>query len=91
MRCHREVREQEQLARDDAAQQQRVAVREQAWNLTVEAETAARAGDCPRVWRLEPQIAAIDVEMHDVVFARDVAVARCRATAASSCCSYRAR
>jgi hypothetical protein len=80
LRCHREVRERERLAREDAATHQRLAVREQAWQLTVAAETAARAGDCSRVWALDPQIAAIDVEMHDVVFARDVAVARCRSS-----------
>jgi hypothetical protein len=83
LRCHVEKRKREQLAREDAANdaalQQRVAVREQAWKLTVEAETAARAGNCPRVVELDPQIAAIDGEMHDVVFARDVAVSQCRA------------
>jgi hypothetical protein len=81
MRCHREVREGERIAREDAAQQQRVAVREQAWKLTVDAESAARAGDCARVAELDPQIATIDIEMHDTVFARDAAVARCRVDA----------
>lgn len=79
IRCHREVREDERRAREDAARQQRVAVREQAWKLTVDAEAAARAGDCARVAELDPQIAAIDIEMHDVVFARDAGVVRCRA------------
>ena len=81
MRCHREVREQEQIARQDAASQQSVAAREQAWKLTVEAETAARAGDCAHVAELDPQIAAIDTGMHDVVFARDLGVIRCRGSA----------
>jgi hypothetical protein len=76
--CERAVAErrltldQERASRDRAEQQER------AWRLTVEAETAARAGNCARVAALDPQIAAIDAGMHDVVFARDVGVIRCR-------------
>jgi hypothetical protein len=84
-RCHlgRRARERElaQRAREDALRQQSVAAREQAWKLTVEAETAARAGDCARVSELDPKIAAIDTGMHDVVFARDLGVIRCRGSA----------
>lgn len=41
------------------------------------AAAAARANDCATVRELDPQIRALDVELHDVVFARDVAIARC--------------
>jgi hypothetical protein len=78
MRCRREAREQERIAREDAAAQQRAAAHEEAWKLTVEAETAARAGDCAHVAELDPKIAAIDAGMHDVVFACDLGVMRCR-------------
>ena len=83
--CHRERdRRESQLAiraREDAVKQQTIEAREQAWKLTVEAETAARSGDCARVAELDPQIAAIDTGVHDVVFARDLGVIRCRGSA----------
>jgi hypothetical protein len=85
VRCHVNEHEHERelakRAREDALRQQSVAAREQAWKLTVEAETAARAGDCARVSELDPKIAAIDTGMHDVVFARDLGVIRCRGSA----------
>ena len=45
--------------------------------LTEEAERAARADDCTTVRNLDPQIRELDAEVHDVVFVRDAAVARC--------------
>jgi hypothetical protein len=44
-----------------------------------QAAAAARADDCATVRELDPQIRALDVELHDIVFARDVAIARCLA------------
>jgi hypothetical protein len=44
-----------------------------------QAAAAARAGDCATVRALDPEIRTLDVELHDVVFARDVAIARCLA------------
>ena len=41
------------------------------------AAAAARADDCATVRELDPQIRELDVEFHDVVFMRDVAIARC--------------
>jgi hypothetical protein len=55
--------------------------REQAWKLTQEAEAAARDDDCATVARLDGEIAAADQGVHDDVFARDAAVARCRGSA----------
>ncbi len=41
------------------------------------AYAAARADDCATVRALDPQIRELDVEFHDVVFMRDVGIARC--------------
>jgi hypothetical protein len=41
------------------------------------AAAAARADDCATVRELDPEIRELDVELHDVVFMRDVAIARC--------------
>lgn len=75
--CHADERaRQERQVRDDSATEQRVAASEHAWKLTEQAETAARAGDCATVVRLQPVIGAIDREMLGV-FERDVAVVAC--------------
>jgi len=51
--------------------------RERAWMLTKQAAAAARAGDCTAVRTLSEQIRAIDLDFHDTVFLRDVAILRC--------------
>lgn len=43
------------------------------------AAAAARADDCATVRELDPQVLDLDVELHDVVFARDLGIARCLA------------
>jgi hypothetical protein len=51
--------------------------RPEAWELTKQAQAAARAGDCAQVRQLDPQIRSLDPGVHDVVFMRDVAVQGC--------------
>lgn len=51
--------------------------RAEAGRLWKRAAAAARADDCATVRELDPQIRELDVELHGVVFARDVAIARC--------------
>jgi hypothetical protein len=45
--------------------------------LTQRASGAAREGRCPRVRRLEKRVNLYDREVHDFVFLRDPAIARC--------------
>src|SRR5262245_46481131 len=63
----------------DPAVVARARARADAWRLTKVAQSAARAGDCATVHELDAKIGALDLELHEVVFARDVAVARCLA------------
>jgi hypothetical protein len=67
-----------QLAgRNDA----RAKARADAGTLWKRGASAARADDCATVRELDPQIRELDVEFHDVVFVRDVGIARCLAAA----------
>lgn len=50
---------------------------DQAWQLTKRARTLARQGKCDRVREIEPRVEQLDPSFHDVVFVRDVAIARC--------------
>jgi hypothetical protein len=59
------------------AARRKAAARAEAGEKWKRAAAAARADDCATVRELDPQIRALDVELHDVVFARDVAIARC--------------
>lgn len=79
--CERAIAEQRITLDQERAAHARAEQQERAWTLTVEAETAARAGNCARVAELDPKIAAIDTGVHDVVFARDLGVIRCRGSA----------
>lgn len=51
--------------------------RPEAWAKTQQAQSHARGGDCETVKALSAEVAALDAEFHTVVFARDVAIARC--------------
>jgi hypothetical protein len=72
--------EQARLARHQRASDERARARqrEEAWALTRLAAEAARVDDCARVRTLDVQVRQLDGEFHGSVFARDVAIARCR-------------
>jgi hypothetical protein len=72
----RQARRQREL---DAAAATKRDTREKAWKLTQAAATAARANDCPAVKSLDARVWDVDIEFHDTVFARDVAIAACLA------------
>jgi hypothetical protein len=72
----------EQRVRAEREQAERAAAlrresREQARAIMVQAATAARAGDCAAVQAADAQVRELDVELHDAVFVRDAAIARC--------------
>jgi hypothetical protein len=49
----------------------------EAWELTKQAEQAAREQDCTQVEAIDPRVHDLDLELHAVVFMRDVAIQRC--------------
>jgi hypothetical protein len=51
--------------------------RAEAWELTKQAEQAARERDCAQVEAIDPRVRDLDLELHGVVFMRDVAIQRC--------------
>jgi hypothetical protein len=53
--------------------------RADAWKLTQQAQTAARAADCEAVLLLAELVSDLDHSFYDAVFVRDVAIARCLA------------
>ncbi len=57
----------------DAMKQQR----EAAWQLTKEAQQAAREGNCARVAEIDPNVKAMDAELYASTFISDVAIQRC--------------
>jgi hypothetical protein len=63
------------------AQQARLATRrkhrERAWQVTKGAAESARAGDCAAVAQRQHEVRDLDLEFHDSVFVRDVAIHSC--------------
>ncbi len=55
----------------------RIAVRAEAWQITKQAQEAARAGDCPKVTELSAKVGGLDPEFYADVFMQDVAIQRC--------------
>lgn len=51
--------------------------REAAWQLTKEAQAAARADNCARVAEIDPNVKAMDAELYASTFITDVAIQRC--------------
>jgi hypothetical protein len=89
-RCEREQRqlaleadrrrlEATQRREEDRAELHRVHAREQAWIWMQAAAQAARGGSCAVVQTASTEVRGLDVEFHDTVFVRDVAIARCLA------------
>jgi hypothetical protein len=78
--CRDAKRRGAELARRKSAEQASARARAQAGALWKRAAAAARGNDCATVVELDPQILELDLEFHAVVFARDVAIARCLAT-----------
>jgi hypothetical protein len=48
-----------------------------AWDLTKQAEDAARREDCTEVQAIDPRVRDLDSDFHTSVFMRDVAIQRC--------------
>lgn len=57
----------------EAAKQQR----EAAWQLTKEAQQAAREGNCARVIEIDANVKVMDAELYASTFITDVAIQRC--------------
>jgi hypothetical protein len=54
--------------------------REAAWQLTKEAQQAARDGNCARVIEIDANVKAMDAELYASTFITDVAIQRCVGT-----------
>lgn len=51
--------------------------RDEAWQVTKQAQQAAREGDCKKVTELSAKVGSIDAEFYGDVFMKDVAIQRC--------------
>lgn len=71
----------ERAAREAAARQHATEMfaqqREAAWQLTKEAQQAARDGNCARVLEIDPNVQAMDAELYASTFITDIAIQRC--------------
>lgn len=74
-----------ELREEQLAMQRRQAPQSRldAWQLTQQAQAAARKGDCATVASLNQVVRTTDAELHATVFMRDVAIAHCLAEPAS--------
>jgi hypothetical protein len=62
---------------DQAAREREQRTRVRAWNLTQQAQDAARAGDCATVTSLSAEVGALDAAFYASVFMADVAIQHC--------------
>ena len=51
--------------------------RDEAWQLTKTARTAAAKNDCDRVRKIDPVVRSLDSSFYEVVFLRDAGIKRC--------------
>ncbi len=58
-------------------EQMQTEARKQAWALTQQAQTAARANDCGTVLTLSGKVQTTDADFYDTVFIKDAAIRRC--------------
>jgi hypothetical protein len=83
--CNKAYRlEREERATNRRLREHRKGAWARAWAATQQAAAAARSGDCALVTKLEQFVRELDGEFHDIVFARDVAIARCFAPPAAT-------
>lgn len=80
MRAHQCQVAKRRGAEQAALVRRKAEARAEAGRLWKRSAAAARADDCATVRELDPQIRDLDLEFHDTVFARDVAIARCLAS-----------
>jgi hypothetical protein len=79
-------RKQEKQEYDEAVAAQRnappevPAARKDAWQMTKQAQLAARSGDCETVATLDQVVSTVDPEFYRTVFMRDAAIAHCMST-----------
>jgi hypothetical protein len=63
----------------EAERTRKADARAEAWTITKLAAEAARAADCAKVKELDVEVQGLDLDFHNTVFVRDVAIARCLA------------